>query len=214
MNRLKVPKIVPSGNDTEEIKRIFSGIAGNRISNCNWSDQFPYTPEASFKLFHDGANIYLQFEVTEKDLHSKITEDFGEVWTDPCVEMFIAPDCDTYYNFECTCIGKMLVACHARDKETEKMPLDKLSKIERIPTLGTENFELRKGENSWSIIEIIPVTSLFNHSIDSWDGKKMRANFYKCGDNLPNPHFLSWNKIDFPRPNFHLPEYFGEIEFE
>ncbi|MBQ3121587.1 MAG: hypothetical protein IJC08_03205, partial [Bacteroidaceae bacterium] len=142
------------------------------------------------------------------------TEDFGEVWTDPCVEMFIAPDSDTYYNFECTCIGKMLGACHATAKETERMPLDTLATIKRIPTLGIDNFDLREGENSWSIIEIIPATTLFNHKIESWDGKRMRANFYKCGDNLPTPHFLSWNKIDYPRPNFHLPEYFGEIQFE
>ncbi len=214
MNTLRVPKIILTANDTEEIKNIFSGLDSNKISNCNWPDQFPYTPEASFKIFHDGANIYLQFEVTEKDLHSKITEDFGEVWTDPCVEMFISPDSDTYYNFECTCIGKMLAACHTKGKETEKMPLGMLSGIKRIPSLGTGNFELRKGENSWSIIEIIPSASLFNHDIGSWDGKKMKANFYKCGDNLPNPHFLSWNKIEYPRPNFHLPEYFGDIEFE
>ena len=73
---------------------------------------------------------------------------------------------------------------------------------------------LREGENTWSIIEVIPAAALFNHDIDSWEGKKMHANFYKCGDNLPNPHFLSWNKIEFPRPNFHLQEFFGEVTFE
>ena len=214
MNTLKVPKIIPATNSAEELQEIFATLTANGITNCNWPEEYPYTPEASFKIFHDGTNIYLQFEVTEKDIHSKITEDFGEVWTDPCVEMFIAPDSDTYYNFECTCIGKMLVACHATAKETERMPLETLATIKRIPALGTDNFGLREGENSWSIIEIIPAATLFNHKIESWDGKTMRANFYKCGDNLPTPHFLSWNKIDYPRPNFHLPEYFGEIQFE
>ena len=214
MNTLKVPKIIPATNSAEELQEIFATLTANGITNCNWPEEYPYIPEASFKIFHDGTNIYLQFEVTEKDIHSKITEDFGEVWTDPCVEMFIAPDSDTYYNFECTCIGKMLVACHATGKETERMPLDTLATIKRIPTLGIDNFDLREGENSWSIIEIIPAATLFNHKIESWDGKTMRANFYKCGDNLPTPHFLSWNKIDYPRPNFHLPEYFGEIQFE
>lgn len=214
MNTLKVPKIIPATNSAEELQEIFAILTANGITNCNWPEEYPYIPEASFKIFHDGTNIYLQFEVTEKDIHSKITEDFGEVWTDPCVEIFIAPDSDTYYNFECTCIGKMLVACHATGKETERMPLDTLATIKRIPTLGIDNFDLREGENSWSIIEIIPAATLFNHKIESWDGKRMRANFYKCGDNLPTPHFLSWNKIDYPRPNFHLPEYFGEIQFE
>ena len=214
MNRLVIKKIEADKTDLEQIKNLFEQIESTPISNCNWPEAFPYTPQASFKAFHNGEQLFLQFNVTEKDLHSKITTDFGEVWTDPCVEIFIAPDADTYYNFECTCIGKMLVACHATGKETERMPQDKLATIERYPTLGYDNFELRSGENSWSIIEIIPASALFNHKIERWDGAKMRANFYKCGDNLPNPHFLSWNKIEFPRPNFHLPEFFGEITFE
>ena len=36
----------------------------------------------------------------------------------------------------------------------------------------------------------------------------------KCGDDTAVPHFLSWNPIGAPRPNFHTPEYFGEIHFE
>ena len=107
----------------------------------------------------------------------------------------------------------MLAACHRKDAETERMPLATLATIERYPSLGGENFALRNGETAWSIIEVIPVTTLFNHSIGSWEGKTMRANFYKCGDNLPNPPFLSWNAIDFERPNFHLPEFFGEVTF-
>ena len=94
------------------------------------------------------------------------------------------------------------------------MSLDALATIERYPTLGSENFALREGETSWSMIEVIPASALFNHKIEEWSGLNFRANFYKCGDNLPNPHFLSWNKIDFPRPNFHLLEFFGEVVFE
>ena len=50
-------------------------------------------------------------------------------------------------------------------------------------------------------------------SIESLKGVCATANFYKCGDDLPEPHFVSWNKIEAPTPNFHLPKYFGEIEF-
>ena len=213
MKKITIPKILLEKYDTEIVAEKFMALEANEISNCNWPQEFPYTPKASFKAFHNGEKLFLQFNVTEKDIHAVITDNFGEVWTDPCVEAFIAPDENTYYNFECTCIGRMLVACHAKDKETEKMSLDTLSTIERYPSLGKENFSLKEGETTWSIIEVIPVSALFNHKIESWEGKTMRANFYKCGDNLPTPHFLSWNKIDFPRPNFHLPEFFGEITF-
>lgn len=34
------------------------------------------------------------------------------------------------------------------------------------------------------------------------------ANFYKCGDDLPAPYYLSWNKIIAPKPDFHYPDFF------
>ena len=34
------------------------------------------------------------------------------------------------------------------------------------------------------------------------DGMSIRANFYKCGDELQKPHFLSWNPIKIEKPDF------------
>ena len=39
----------------------------------------------------------------------------------------------------------------------------------------------------------------------------IRANFYKCADKSAHPHFLSWSPIDVPSPDFHRPEFFGEL---
>ena len=38
--------------------------------------------------------------------------------------------------------------------------------------------------------------------------------FYKCGDKLQTPHFLSWNPIDLPKPDFHCPAFFGLLQFD
>ena len=54
----------------------------------------------------------------------------------------------------------------------------------------------------------------FSHEMADLNGKTMRANFYKCGDLLQTPHFLSWAPIDLPQPKFHCPEFFGEVTFE
>ncbi len=51
------------------------------------------------------------------------------------------------------------------------------------------------------------------HAIDSLEGKRIPANFYKCGDKLRTPHFLSWNKIEIEKPDFHRPDFFGELHF-
>ena len=61
---------------------------------------------------------------------------------------------------------------------------------------------------------IIPTGTAFHSQIATLDGARMTANFYKCGDKLQTPHFLSWNRIDLPSPNFHRPDFFGTLEFE
>ena len=215
MKKIEVRKIVPANRSVEELNSHFAAVESNVIECCNWAKEFPYTPKVSFAMFHDGENLYIKFDVTENDIHTLVTEDFGRIWTDPCVEFFVSPEGNLdYYNFECTCIGKMLMAWHPNGAAKEDAPMDIINNIERIPSLGTENFALREGENSWSLIEIIPAASLFRSGVESWEGKKMRANFYKCGDNLPTPHFISWNAIEWPEPSFHRPEFFGELIFE
>jgi hypothetical protein len=52
------------------------------------------------------------------------------------------------------------------------------------------------------------------HNITSLSDKKYRGNFYKCGDNLPRPHFLAWNNIQSEEPNFHLSAFFGDLLFD
>ena len=41
--------------------------------------------------------------------------------------------------------------------------------------------------------------------------KAVRGNFYKCGDKTAHPHFVSWNPVGTPSPDFHRPEFFGEL---
>ena len=41
--------------------------------------------------------------------------------------------------------------------------------------------------------------------------EKLRATFYKCGDKTAHPHFLSWNPVGTPAPDFHRPDFFGEL---
>lgn len=35
-----------------------------------------------------------------------------------------------------------------------------------------------------------------------------------CADNTSHPHWLTWSPVDYPKPNFHLPQSFGFLEFE
>ncbi|MFY9152364.1 MAG: carbohydrate-binding family 9-like protein, partial [Prolixibacteraceae bacterium] len=60
----------------------------------------------------------------------------------------------------------------------------------------------------------IPWEVFYKHELKPVSGKKMRGNFYKCGDGLSVPHFVSWTKIKTEKPSFHEPAFFGGLEFE
>jgi hypothetical protein len=51
-------------------------------------------------------------------------------------------------------------------------------------------------------------------AIRNLSGVQAQANFYKCGDKLKQPHYLSWKPVLTSNPDFHQPKYFGEISFQ
>ena len=56
--------------------------------------------------------------------------------------------------------------------------------------------------------------SLFEHYLGKFGdktGMTWRANFYKCGDKTPMPHWASWAPIT--ATNFHLPDCFQPLKF-
>ena len=165
-------------------------------------------------MFHTGAYLMLRFDVREQWTMARVTEDNGEVWTDSCVEFFIAPDdSGYYYNFECTCIGRLLVGFRREREHATHATPRVMESILRNPSLGSRPFPEHEGDNRWSVVLAIPPQALFMHSLTDWSGLKAKVNLYKCGDKLSQPHFLSWKPIETPKPDFHRPDFFEQIKF-
>lgn len=188
------------------------------IDKNNWPGEYPYSPSANFSAAHDGDSLYIRFRVIEDSTAALVDEDNGPVWTDSCVEFFISFDDTGYYNFEFNAIGKALLAFR-KDKPSPVTASDQvMALIERDSTLGgkpfAERFAKNMDEGNWELNVRIPKEAFFMHRFDTLSGLTARGNFYKCGDNLSKPHFLSWSPIDNPTPNFHLPEFFGDLYFE
>jgi hypothetical protein len=189
-------------------------IGYQTISEINWA-KYPYCPDVRFRIAHDGQHIFLHYRIKEESIRALYGEDGGQVWTDSCVEFFLRfPEDDFYYNLECNCIGTALLSARKNRNESELASREITQTIERSPSLGKEPFALRTGTCSWELSLAVPVTVFFRNYIQNISGTKAYGNFYKCGDELLTPHFLSWNKIENPEPNFHLPEFFGELLFE
>ncbi|WP_321335222.1 carbohydrate-binding family 9-like protein [uncultured Bacteroides sp.] len=184
------------------------------IDQLNWAT-FPYRPQAEFRIAHTENAILLHFKVKEASVRARYGNDGGSVYTDACVEFFVIPaDDGVYYNIECNCIGTILVGSGPTRNERERAPQAIMDKVQRWSSLGREPFEERIGECSWEVALVIPYSVFYKQHIDSLDGKTLKANFYKCGDELHTPHYLSWNPITAPKPDFHRPDCFGLIHFE
>lgn len=192
---------------------LLNGVPPQSVACNNWPADYPYAPEACFQMAHNGTELFIKFSASETCCMAKVTEDNGEVWTDSCMEFFLALDDTGYYNFEFTCIGKALLGFRKERPAAVHATPEIMATIKRFPILGTNNFDEIKGENHWELTVAIPATTLFRHKLKEWTGVKATANVYKCGDNLSQPHYLSWKPIDTPSPNFHVVRCFTEVEF-
>ena len=191
------------------------GVEYNDVDIANWPEYNKQTPVAQFRIAHTGSNIVINYRATESSVASTANELGWNVWEDACMEFFCSPadDC-IYYNMECNCTGSVLLCGGAPRTERPAAQPEVLNTIKRWSSLGREPFAERIGTCTWQVVLVIPSSVFFMHNVDNLDGKTFRANFYKCGDKLQQPHFLSWNAINNPKPNFHLPQFFGTIVFE
>lgn len=183
-----------------------NAVAWQSIDQVCWPKEYPYKPSAEFAIAHDDETIYIAYRVKERCIRA-LALDGGEVWKDSCCELFIAPDDTGYYNIECNCAGHPLVAFGPDRNNRTPASLDTIALIDRCSSLGSEPFALRNGDFSWQMALRIPKEVFFMHPGLKLSGD-MRANVYKCGDETI-PHFLAWNKVSTPTPDFHQPTYFG-----
>lgn len=189
-------------------------ISGLPVETTNWAE-FPYQPAVSVQIAWNENELFLQYQVSEQSVKAEITTSNGKVWTDSCVEFFLSPEGnDEYYNLEMNCIGTALLGFRKKGEKAVHAVEEQIATIRRISTLGTSPFPEQKAPDEWQITIAIPWKAFFMHDLKPVSGKKMRGNFYKCGDGLSVPHFVSWTKIKTEKPSFHAPEFFGGLEFE
>lgn len=216
-NKLIINKIEPVA-DAASVPGAFAAaeVPYHTLDAINWPDSYPYKPEVSFAAAHTSDAVLLHFKVREQSVLAHCSSDRESIWQDSCVEFFLSPEPGDglYYNFEFNCIGRMY-ACVGPDRNSRQfLPESAYAAIKRASSLGETAFEERLGECEWDLSAIVPVSCLVRHDIASLDGLQMSGNFYKCGDHLSVPHFLSFAPIGVPKPDFHRPEFFCTLEFE
>ena len=151
--------------------------------------------------------LMVRLRAEEPEILCRFTSDYDMVCLDSCLEFFFAPDCaDTrYLNIESNPAGAMFLGIgHGRADLTRLHPWD-LQTLFRVTPFSCPG--------GWGVTYQIPVSflRLFFPDFSLFAGKMLRGNFYKCGDETPQPHHLAWNSISLPAPDFHCPQFFGQL---
>ncbi|RZK44344.1 MAG: GNAT family N-acetyltransferase [Hymenobacter sp.] len=198
-NTISVPLITSVNADSSvtDIAAALNIIPKNLIDNVPWAT-FPYQPDCAFVIAHNGSCLFLKFFVAEEAVLARFTKPNDLVYHDSCVEFFIAFDnAAEYYNLEFNCIGTCYVGYGTRKSGREEAPVWIVEKIKTNSFLYSDN-----GEIKWELTVVIPDEVFYRNNQHNLLSQPCKANFYKCGDDLPKPHYLSWCKIESENPDF------------
>ncbi len=211
IRELEINSVCPALEDVSD--RLDRLHPRQSIDIINWPS-FPYKPKAEFAMAYGPTAIYLKFHVREKYTKAEKSENNQMVFEDSCVEFFVSPSNDgIYYNFEFNPIGATLLGCGTERCNNTTVDSRHIDLIQRFASMGKKPFPEIKGNNEWTLTVVIPFGVFFKHKIENIKGKSFRANFYKCGDKLCVPHYMTWNPVKTEQPDYHCPEYFGLLKF-
>lgn len=199
--------------DLDSVSAALDNVKKNYIDQINWED-FSYKPEAAFSIGYTDHELMLKYFITEDCFKAEKTESNQNVWEDSCVEFFVSPEDDgIYYNLEFNGLGTCLLGAGTSRADRLRADPGIIAGIRRISSVGRGPVAEITGKFTWTLTIAIPFNVFFHHKIEALEGKIIKANFYKCGDKLTQPHYVTWHPVETPKPDFHRPEYFGMIKF-
>lgn len=205
--------------DSEWNKEPWNNISALHITNY-MGEEPVFKPKVQAKIAYDSQAIYVIFKVEDKFVRCAVDEYQGPVYRDSCVEFFFTPGTDIsngYFNLEVNCGGTALFAYQEmRSVGRIKIPQSSFKKIDLAHSLPTIVMPERKDLVTWTIEYRIPIDILTDYTnvVPPASGVEWKANLYKIASTTSNPHYLTWSYVDHPKPQFHLPEYFGTLKFQ
>ncbi len=179
-----------------------------------------FVPRVQAKLMYDEENIYGIFRVEDRYVRSTVQEYNGNVSGDSCVEFFFSPDSaypERYFNLEINAGGTPLIFYITKPwDEVNKLKTEDIQQIEIAHSLPEVVDPEITEPTTWTIEYRIPLSMLekFSNVTRPKAGTIWKANFYKTGSKTSNPNYLTWSFVDHPKPNFHLPRFFGTLKFQ
>lgn len=216
----KVPKLTqPLKIDGVWDKAPWSGVEPLNITK-HMGEKPEHRPKVQAKLAYDDAAVYVIFHVDDRYVRAVAQKYHDSVCRDSCVEFFFTPGTEvglSYFNIEINCGGTMLFSWHPEGEKAVPIAegdCDKLQIGHTMPKIVEPEIA---APTAWTLEYRLPfdvVKKYCPKATKPAPGATWRANLYKCADQTSHPHWLTWSFVDYPKPKFHMPEFFGTLVFE
>lgn len=171
------------------------------------------------QLLYDDENLYFRM-VSDQDRHIQAvsTEPNQPVFKDSTGELFIKPGVEAeigYFNFEINCVGTMLLAYGLGRMGRSFLKPELAKQVLIWHSLPGPTKAEQKDDCCWEIEAVIPfaiMQTVVDFPLPS-AGTEWRGNMYRCADGTSNPQYSMWNLIEWEKPDYHRPEFFGRLLF-
>ena len=194
---------------------LWEEVENHEINKYNW-DIEGYRPKVSFKIALIKEGIKIRFIATEKVIRIDNIYNNSSVYKDSCVEFFFNPNpekSNNYINLEINARGTVLGQIGPNGAERSFLTEDDIKMLNVKADVNERNIKDFNDFIPWTIEYIIPFELINkyypNFKIENF--KVLKCNFYKCGDKTKVPHDGSYFNIDYYKPSFHRPEFFGDF---
>ena len=183
------------------------------IDSFHWEKDGYSRPESYAAVFGvEGEGIHAVLWSFEDNLRVECAKRDDPVYTDSCLEFFIAPveGDKRYMNFEVNPKGVYLSQIgEIRENRRFIKEFTDLEPVIKTMTLGAD------GKTAWGCDILLPCE--FISALYGVDFKveecTVKGNFYKCADSSETPHYGAHFPVTTAALGFHNPECFGNIIF-
>ncbi len=199
--------IIKTLDEKPMCEKCWSRIEKAEINECVWMDDYKPVSYAQV-VYVKGDGFYARLTCEESNPKAVHEGFYSDVYKDSCLEFFAKWDdaSDRYINIEMNSLGSCLIAIG--DSRHNRTPIDALI---AKPFAVTAD----KQADKWSVTVHIPekdLETIYGMSAEKFvPGYTIRGNFYKCGDETEIEHYVMWNPVGTPEPDYHRPEYFANL---
>ena len=179
------------------------------IEHYGWGQTGPF-PAVGGMISADERQINIQFDVRETEIRAHHAIHNEMVCDDSCVEFFCLPypfD-PRYINIEINPVGTVHFAIGESRHNRLLLPAEHICALDVQTTVRRSSAAVH-----WTVKFTLPYTRIAEiyEQKPIAPGSVIHCNFYKCGDLLSSPHWGSWGPVRTEQPDFHRPEFFGEV---